>query len=210
MTLLDLIVNIHKLSENPIIFHTFSNGGLFIYRYLSEIVHQDDKYTVLRENIKTLVADSGPGLSTNYFEIVSNINSILKKYVNFIPIRYLLAAAGISVFVVKNRILFNDNNYFKIFLDAMVEDKFNNPMLVFYSKSDQLISSTSILDFVEKRRSAVLNSNIKTVEFLGSEHCSHYLKYPKVYYDHLKNHISEQNLPIYGDNLQLPVAKSQL
>ena len=212
--LLDLILNKHRLVENPIIFHTFSNAGLFIYRHLSEIVHEDDRYKFLRENVKTLIVDSGPGFSTEYFKILENVNSLMENHVKFKPLRYALAIGGILVFILKNRILFNDKNYFKVFLHAMVDDRLQKPTLVFYSNSDRLISSSFILDYVEKRRLTIPNIDIKTVEFFNSEHCSHYLKYPKVYYDHLKSHILALNLPIYENNdlssELLPLVKSKL
>jgi hypothetical protein len=213
LILLDLLLNKHKLIENAIIFHTFSNAGLFIYRHLSEIVHEDDNYKFLRDNVKTLIADSGPGFSTEYFKMLENINSIMENHIKFKPLRYTLAISGILIFILKNRILFNDKNYFKVFLHAMVDDRFHKPTLVFYSKSDRLISSSFILDYVEKRRLTIPNIVIKTVEFFKSEHCSHYLKYPKVYYEHLKSHILAQSLPVYENtdfSSKLPLVKSQL
>ena len=96
----------------------------------------------------------------------------------------------------------------------MVDDRLQKPTLVFYSNSDRLISSSFILNYVEKRRLTIPNIDIKTVEFFNSEHCSHYLKYPKVYYDHLKSHILALNLPIYENNdlssELLPLVKSKL
>jgi hypothetical protein len=207
LKLLDLLLD-H--TENPIIFHTFSNAGLFLYRHLSEIVHENEKYLFLRKNVKILISDGGPGFPAHYFQLVQNMSEIMESHVSLKPIRYAIATGGIAAFLIKNNIIFNDRNYFSLFLKAMVNDKFRVPTLIFYSKTDRLVSWTYILDYVNKRREAIPDINIKTVEFFGTEHVSNYLKYPKVYFDHLKNHILEQNLPIYDENDNLPMIKSQL
>ena len=213
LILLDLIVTQYQLIDNPIIFHTFSNAGLFLYRYFSEIINENEKYSFLKKNIKALISDSGPGWTVDYLKFLANLTELMEDQIKFKPLRYLVASGALAVFLLKNRIIFNSENYFKLFLQALVDDKLCVPTLIFYSKTDRLISWNYILDYAEKRRKAKPGIKIKTIEFFNTEHVSNYLKYPKIYYENLRNHIAEQNVQIYDDNdfsAKLPQVKSQL
>jgi len=197
--LLQLITEKHTLTKNPIVVHTFSNAGLFIYRYVSQLVHSDDtgKYEFFKRNFKCLVADSGPGWPGSISGLMGSVSDIMSKFVSNKFARFTIAVLGSSMFLLKHRLLLPlDSNYFQRFFKALVQDKFEVPTLVFYSKSDKLVDAKVTLRFVDERRDFKPKLLVDKLEFAGTEHVSHYQKYPNFYIVRLKEHLANCCVPV--------------
>jgi len=198
--LLQLITDKHSLTKNPIVVHTFSNAGLFIYRFVSEIVHSDatGKYEFFKKNFKCLVLDSGPGWPGSISGLMSSVSDIMSKFVNNKLARYTITVFGSSMFLLKHRFLLPlDSNYFQRFFKSLVQDKFEVPTLVFYSKSDKLVDAKVTLRFIGERRNFKPKLLIDKLEFAGTEHVSHFQKYPNFYAVRLKEHLANCCVPVY-------------
>jgi hypothetical protein len=61
MKLLDLIKSKAHLKNSPIVIHTFSNAGTFIYRHVSDTLNEsNNEHSYLKTNVKVMIYDSGP------------------------------------------------------------------------------------------------------------------------------------------------------
>lgn len=221
LELLDLVVNKHQLTQNPIIIHTFSNAGLFIYRYLSEFLHENinnEKCQAVKQNFKTLVSDSGPAFPVSIKDLIVNMTELMENRIKYKLMRYTIAIGGSVAWCIKHNIIFNrNNNYFMNFYQAMIKDKFQVPCLLYYSTIDRLNHVSYILEYIKRRRELNPNLILKPVEFTDTEHVMHYLKYPRIYYKNLKDHLISLNLPLHEtfdntntdaiDNLPLVTSK---
>jgi hypothetical protein len=193
--LLRLIDETHNLTNNPIIVHTFSNAGLFIYRFFSEIIHNEAKYARLRDKVKCLIMDSGPGWPESTRALIQNVSVLVSSQINIPYIGHLIAIIGFAVFMIRHK-FFIGSNYFTSFFQSLVKDKNEVPILLFYSKQDRLLSYKDALRFIEDRHKHSPNVSLFTYEFMGTEHVSHYQKHPKEYRQRIEEHIRICDLPI--------------
>lgn len=200
--LIRLIVDNHKLTNNLIIVHTFSNAGLFIYRFLSEIINNEPKYALLKDKIKCLIMDSGPGWPESKRALIQNVSELMGTQISIPLVGHLIAVIGFAVFMIRHR-LFIGSNYFTHFFLSLVNDRNQVPILLFYSKQDRLLSYKDALQFMEDRHKHSPNLPLFTYEFIGTEHVSHYQKYPNEYRKRIEEHLKFCGLPL----LNIPKAK---
>lgn len=206
-TLLDIIKNEqNNLTECPIVIHTFSNAGLFIYRHISDIVHSEEhklSFGFIEKNLKALIFDSGPGWPESYSHLSDNVTELVQNQVNFKPIAYILANIGIAMFAFRHRLfLFKSENYFTKFFTSITNDKFSVPTLLMYSTKDRLLHYKYIESFIVDRKKLKPNLLLDSHNFIDSEHCMHYTKYPNEYLDKIKTHLSNSHVPTDVPNNQ--------
>jgi hypothetical protein len=196
--LLELIKSKPHLDESPIIVHTFSNAGTFFYRYFSEILNENNNpYDYLRKNVKTVIYDSGPGLTNNIIRLINTTARLVENSVKSKILAYLITIVGMLIFVIGRIFSFSRESFFHKNINALKKDKFEIPILAFYSKADEMVEYTQTMDFFKERQKLVPNLRIETVLFDDSAHCMHYAKHKDVYLNKIKQHLNGLKIPIF-------------
>ena len=195
--LLDLIKAKPELNNSPIVVHTFSNAGTFIYRHVSDILHDvENQYSYLKPNIKTMIYDSGPGSNDDLNRLKKAVLELVQTSVKYKILSYPIAYTGFFYWdfkYLKRRPNFLDKN-----IEALKRDKFEIPILSIFSKADDLIDYKQILNFISERKKNAPNVKIETVLFEDSPHCTHYLVHTDVYVEKLRKHLIESNIPLHN------------
>jgi pimeloyl-ACP methyl ester carboxylesterase len=209
--LLDLMLNKYKLTKNPIIAHGFSNGGLLIYQRLSEVAHADKRYEFFKDNLKCVVMDSGPGWPLSFAGYVRDSLDVMVPYASNKLLAYFLVYLGTAAFAIRHKFFYpRSNNFITRFFQGLVQDKFNVPTLVYYSKLDRIIDTVVTMRFIEERRKFKPNLYLDAVEFPDTKHVAHFQKYPELYVNRLKQLLQISGVPIYGDEIVRVPIKSKL
>jgi hypothetical protein len=196
--LLELVKSKPHLDESPIVVHTFSNAGTFFYRYVSEILNENNNpYDYLRKNVKTVIYDSGPGLTNNIIQLINTTARLVENSVKSKILAYLITIMGMLIFVIGRIFSFSRESFFHKNINALKKDKFEIPILAFYSKADEMVEYTQTMDFFKERQKLVPNLRIETVLFDDSAHCMHYAKHKDVYLNKIKQHLNGLKIPIF-------------
>jgi hypothetical protein len=196
LELVKLIKTHVQLSNNPIVIHTFSNAGTFIFRHFLEYIEDVDEYSALKANIKCLIHDSGPGDSKDYFDSIKNIVKLVEKNVKNIYVATLITVIGLVAGLFK----YMRTNYLNETMNRLAKDANGIPTLFLYSKTDRLISHENVSAFIAKRKEVLPDLKINSCVFEDSEHVSHYVTHKDVYLTKVKEHLIESNLPIFYAN----------
>ena len=195
--LLDLIKSKPNLNDSPIVVHTFSNAGTFFYRYVSEILNEENNpYEYLKKNVKTVIYDSGPGLTNNILQLIHTTARLVESSVKSKILAYFITIAGILIFAIRRVFTFSRESFFHKNINALKNDQFEIPILAFFSKADEMVEYTQTIDFFNQRQKLVPNLKIETVLFDDSAHCMHYAKHRDVYLSKIKQHLNELQIPI--------------
>ena len=197
LKLLDLIKSKSHLNQAPIVVHTFSNAGCFIYRHVSEILSESkNEYSYLKPNLKSMIYDSGPGLPSDFVRLKRAVIELVEDAVKSRILAYMITSIGLFMyhFNAKN----SKPNFLDTTIDSLIRDKFELPILAFISKADDLICYKQTIEFLNERQKLLSKSKIEKVIFEDSAHCMHYLVHKEVYLDKLKKHLAESKLPSYN------------
>ncbi|XP_033117091.1 transmembrane protein 53-A-like [Anneissia japonica] len=180
MKILELLFDL-GLEENNIFFHVFSNGGCFLYRFITEILHdhKSGELTMLRvcgciydscpiditlknlffARFNALTANTGGGLLTRIFSAVVILTGIIASF--FYP-----PAWG------------NMKLWFS-FMSAMKDDRGRYPQLYLYSKADVIGPYVPISNIIAERRKHGIVVDEKC--WTDSPHCGHLKVHPEEY-----------------------------
>jgi hypothetical protein len=150
----------------------------------------NNKYTsLLKSNIKGYILDSSPGLPHGFKFTWSATDGILESTIKNPFVRGI--ASFISSFVFWIDVTFNRNAYFRKALRSFRNDENCIPTLVLYTKKDKLILYKNIEDnYIKYRREKYPHLPLETFVFEDADHVSLYLKYPDVYLEQIKKHLS--------------------
>ncbi|XP_045159983.2 transmembrane protein 53-like [Mercenaria mercenaria] len=179
--LLDLLED-YSITENPILFHIFSNNGSFVYANIVEVLTSGDKrYQNL--NVCGVVIDSAPGKPRFKNAAVAygtslNVNPVLRYIMMFCLWLYLAFTGVISSLAVKfyPKIKEKSNHFL---WDKMASDPTRWPMLFLYSVVDKIILAEDIEDMISRRRA--LGVHVSAMCWDDTDHVSHLRKHPEQY-----------------------------
>ena len=152
--------NDYQLTENPILFHLFSNASSFIiYQHvLNEAKKENSPYAFILNNQAGLICDSCPGWPPTQYK------------------QWVIDRLGFD--------------YFSGFLNTLLNDKRENiSTLYLYSKSDAVIDPNEIEKFIQQRRKKMPTLSIKTAVYEDAEHVMIYQKYPAEYLTQIREHL---------------------
>ncbi|XP_074642432.1 transmembrane protein 53-like [Tubulanus polymorphus] len=183
--LLELIFDL-SLENNSIFFHVFSNGGGYVYRNISELLHVNKDYNDIKRNIKGCMFDSCPSpgtVITAAQTLISSlqVNEFLRFLLLFTTILYLIAFRlwerfmGLVHMIRKPQQFSGVVNYYS----AMKSDPMRCPQLFLYSKADLLISYKKIENVVRHRQN--LGIMLMTICWEDSKHVQHLVKHRETY-----------------------------
>lgn len=199
----------YKLTDNPILFHLFSNAcGFIIYQHiLNEFkTNQNSEFQFVNKNQAGLIFDSSPGLPPNqFFQFTQSVYDLIETKESSSTSKclkeYILAAMFVVFF--KGYIFFQfGNDYFsKFFRNLLNDDRDHIPTLFLYSKADKLVADGNIENFIGDRRKKCPKLFIRTVVYEDADHVMIYQKYPLDYLKHIKQHLSDCNLDFYNSKL---------
>lgn len=166
----------YEVENNPIFFHVFSNGGFMLYRYVVELLQQDQQFSALC--VLGTVVDSAPG-SGNVKGAVLALRNTLGPQMN-VFVRYLLLALfAFTVFLLRI-VLYPVTKYFhKNHYDALMEKPAPWPQLYLYSSADKVIRHTDVERMVEALRTRRLL--VQSFDYRTSAHVSLFRDFPEDY-----------------------------
>ena len=175
--LLELIDD-YGLTDNPIIFHIFSNGGAMIYRHITEILHGTEKDSFKMLQMKGCIFDSGPAprkISIGAKALMSSMGqtNILIKYmaalsfVWFMLVIYLMSIIAHLVGIEHKFPMLRHTQFW----EALISDKSKSPQMFLYSKIDEVTPYKYIEEFIEERKA--LGVKVESVRFDDSPHVGH-------------------------------------
>lgn len=196
------VVNEMHQSESPaLIFHAFSNGGLFLWEQVNRILalseedsesrepSQQSKRTAdevsndqSRENIKNVrgrvagvIFDSCP---SRELQLIDKAMVFCKPWDRFMV---LLENGASHAFlhhpIYENRAIKRSEDYY----NGLKDDPWNLPQLYLYSKNDQFIPHQVIDELIARRKEMVGDDRIWSKLWDESQHCAHLLHYPEEY-----------------------------
>ena len=210
---LNLLKESLNLTKNKLLFHFFSNACVFaIYRHIINAIRSNYEYGFISKNQVGVIFDSGPGKITGFFKLISGIHDILKTEVKVKSVRFLIAAVLASTFTSYFYLKF-DNEHVSDSIRVVLSDDRELPVLVLYSKNDKLVSAEKIEEFVDKKQKLQPeNVNIRSYNFENADHAMIYLKYPREYVQHIKEHLKICKIELKNSypSLELPLIKSNL
>jgi hypothetical protein len=198
ITLLEMIKSKPELEHSPIIIHTFSNAGTFIYRHITEMIHEpDNEYSYLKQNIKTMIYDSGPGHPSSLSKLIKSIAELAQPQLKSIVLAYGFAIIGVLAYYLKLIFSPRRSNFLDQTLKALIQDKVEVPILALISKKDNMIDYRHTFNILKERQKHVPDLKINTVVFEDSAHCSNYSYYGDVYVEKIRKHLAEVKIPFY-------------
>jgi len=165
-----LLLDDYDLKHHPILVHSFSNGGYFVYRYLADIFYVSDI------NMLGVVIDSAPAKLE--LKSASRVISAITPN-RFVAFFYLIA---LTIFFVMLKIKYslglskNKNLY-----EYMQEIHYHSwPHLFLYSSADEIVPRDNVEEMARSRRlnGAML---VAKFDFKSSSHCKHFGAFPQLY-----------------------------
>ena len=158
-----------SLEENPIFFHIFSNGGCFVYRYITEFMHSDDQPSESSMiQVKGCVFDSCPsprqaGIAAKAFTRSLQTNAL------FTAIAYIAIYLYFFFVILLSKLFgFSEGDSY---IQAMKLDRAKWPQMFLYSKADEVVPYMSVGEVVEHRKS--LGIPVDEVCWDDSPHVQH-------------------------------------
>lgn len=165
--LLEILVEMN-LSDNPVLFHIFSNGGCMIYNAMRDELKENSEF----EDLETLgvVYDSAPGNSG----VNQRVSAVFQSY----PRGFItsILKMGLYAFMVVTMGLNMILNFFGIQVHESMYDKMlyyqdGCPELYLFSKADELVSATDVENTIDKRR--MQGVDITSMSWDDSPHVQH-------------------------------------
>ena len=167
------------LEENVVFFHMFSNGGCYIYRHITEILHDP----VLGGELSTIkvagcIYDSCPCVPTlwQYLRVRITADKENGFFVKIMKTIALLFFAIISIFLPST---WNVKKAMSSFMADMKTDPARYPQLFLYSKTDEICPWRAVDDVVEARRKRRVE--VQQVCWDDSSHCFHLISHREEY-----------------------------
>lgn len=191
------IKNEYSLKDNPLIVHTFSNAGAFLFSHMYEKASEDEKYSFLKQNVKAHIFDSGPGFelnSENYSEFINTVYKLSNSALKYKPIGFTISTALMLFMFFRHMLFIKGRNYFNKRIEILKESNSKVPILIFYSTIDRLVWYGAVEEFIEKKKEKGVD--VKVIRFEDTEHCMHFIKHKELYLNELKEHLIRNNLPI--------------
>ena len=171
--ILEVLIDL-DLTENPILFHVFSNGGAFVYKYLSKIITARPRWNVVGCVFDSLPARRDASVATRAMMSSVNTNFVFRYLLGFLFYSYLVTA---RFFV---RMFYTtSSDSAEMFWDFMSNEPANWPCLYLYSKTDALVDFRYVEEVMERRRR--LGVDISSKCWPDSDHVAHLRKYPTEY-----------------------------
>ncbi|XP_068605088.1 transmembrane protein 53 [Brachionichthys hirsutus] len=184
LRLLEMLFD-YEVENRPIFFHTFSNGGFMLYRYVAELLRADRRFGALR--LIGAVVDSAPG-GRNLPGSLRALAATLGPNVSPLPRYVLLALFAVAVFLLRV-VLYPLTKYIhKNHYDAVKDRPPAWPHCFLYSRADQVIRHRDIEVFMEtlKQKGVAVDS----FDFASSAHVSHFRDFPERYASKCRNFLS--------------------
>lgn len=183
--------------ENPLMFHFFSNAGIFIiYHHLIRSFNQSE-FNFIKQNQKGQIFDSGMGWPHSFAKLHKGIKHLLEPQIKSDIARRSIATFLCVLLDVYALVTRNDNYFTRAFDEVINDKRINLHSLYLYSKTDKLINPIDISARIEERKNKLLDqSYLKTVLYDEADHVLLYAKYPDDYLKHIKQHLKDCNLEI--------------
>ena len=143
---------------------------------------EDSRENFFVKNSSGIVYDCGigrPGDLYKFRQAVSELTGFKQPILKYSF--GLLLTAYIITFI-----LYTD--FFKIFINTLLMQK-NPPLLFLYSKTDKIIGSDNISEFIKGKKGLFPMTPIRSVLYEDAEHTMIYKKYPDDYLKHIKEHL---------------------
>ncbi|XP_038049426.1 transmembrane protein 53-like [Patiria miniata] len=178
------------LEENVVFFHVFSNGGCFLYRYITQYLHNPAYEGGELASIKVggCVFDSAP-CDTDLLTHIKVRNRQDKTSGFFMRIVYtlLLLLGTLLSFFVPVSWSGNIPQELRSFMSDMKSDPSRYPQLFLYSKEDPVCNWRKVDDVVEARRKKYVE--VQQVCWETAPHCRLLLAHPDEYIQNCKDFV---------------------
>ncbi|XP_068196856.1 transmembrane protein 53 [Antennarius striatus] len=181
LKLLEILYD-YEVENSPIFFHTFSNGGFMLYRYIVELLHSDKQFSSLR--VIGAVVDSAPG-SGNVRGALRALTATLGPKISPVLRYVLLALFAVTVFLLRV-VLYPLTKYIhKNHYDAVKDRPPTWPHFFLYSRADQVIRHRDVEIFMKtlKQKGVAVDS----FDFASTAHVSHFRDFPEQYASKCRN-----------------------
>ncbi|KAK6178764.1 hypothetical protein SNE40_011275 [Patella caerulea] len=167
-----------KLSQHPIFFHIFSNGGCYVYCNISKLLHGSDEYRSL--NVHGCIFDSAPGKrrflkATKAFMATLRVNIVFKYLLGFCCMIFLVVS---YVYTLLLQTQTKSKNAFLLY-EGIAHDEGRWPEMFLYSKADETIYHTDIEEIIDYRKKAGVN--VFSTCWDDSPHVKHFPRHKEVY-----------------------------
>ena len=169
-----------NLVDNPLFIHLFSNGGGLVYRYMSELVHQNSKYKHIK--FRGVILDSCPA----HRKISVAVKALLASTRNiFFLLRYTLVCffgvylAIQSMFTCALEMVGVKENTQTNYWQALLADQNRCPQLFLFSKTDEIVSYYSVEEFIQHRLN--LGVKVHSICWDDSPHVQHFRHHREAY-----------------------------
>ncbi|XP_022087294.1 transmembrane protein 53-like [Acanthaster planci] len=170
------------LEENVVFFHVFSNAGCFIYRYITQYLHNPEFGGGELASIKVggCIFDSAPCATSllMYLKVRNRADKTSGFFMRIVHIVIILLA-GILSFFLPSGSSWNIRQDISSFMSEMKIDRSRYPQLYLYSKTDDICDWRGVEDVVEARRKK--GSEVQQVCWQESPHCAHLLAHRDEY-----------------------------
>jgi pimeloyl-ACP methyl ester carboxylesterase len=175
-------------SQSPIIFfHTFSNGGCFLWEQIRRILELSGKgnhnlpepilerLSDLRRRLSGVIFDSCPGADLH------RLNEAL-GYCSWQERLEMTAKGGLDfLFIHRATVQTRIKERGQSYIHFLREDPWQVPQLYLYSDDDPLAPVEALNDVIEHRKRIIGKDRIWSRSWTSSPHCCHLLKHPEEY-----------------------------
>lgn len=159
--------------------HAFSNGGCRAYRYLSDLVHNNNAFSSIR--LCGVVFDSCPSrrhivTGVQVFASLCNPSLIVKYFLVaclFVVFVMLTVLSQCAQFISSSWLLVDD------YWEFLWNDPASCPHLYLYSVKDSLIPYREVEEMIAERRSRGVQ--VRTQCWEDSEHVAHFVAHRETY-----------------------------
>ncbi|KAL8622436.1 hypothetical protein ACOMHN_034101 [Nucella lapillus] len=170
----------NNLSNNPVIFHLFSNGGCMVYSQLITLLNAPDSEHHQQLSVRGVIFDSSPGKR--------RILNAVKAFMSTMPFRevfrYLLGLC-LLMYLVFTRCLrmllpgmLAMEKGFQLY-ESICLDETKCPQLFLYSKADEVILAEDVEEVITTRKERGVE--VKSLCWEDSQHVAHLRDHPEVY-----------------------------
>ncbi|KAL4237130.1 Transmembrane protein 53 [Mactra antiquata] len=181
--ILDLLDD-YSITENPIMFHIFSNNGSYVYANIVDVLtSRDSRYKNL--NVCGVVIDSAPGKPrlTRAAAAYASSHSVnvVYRFIVMIGMFLYLFGSGLVYWIATmfSPGLKQKSNFY--LYDNMASDPTRWPMLFLYSTADKIIYACDVEDMISRRKK--LGVHVDAVCWDDTDHVSHLRKHAQEYSD---------------------------
>lgn len=198
----DVLREIHHANSSFIIFHSFSNGGFFLWESIRQILSnyakvdnfasEEREYnqksvsigqslSTIKNNVRGLVFDSCPSSDMSRLPLAL-------KHTSWTEMLDVIGYCGLDHMLLSHRpnILAKAQQQADFYVDSLVKSSFYVPHLFLYSRNDHLIDFNEVDRIVQNRTAIVGPDQIHSKRWEMSNHCSHFRDHPEEYYHSLK------------------------